>query len=353
MAYMLDRVFRLFGLHGSSVMAFIVSGGIAGGCAVPGIMATRTLKSPRERLATILTVPFMNCGAKLPVFALLVAAFFASHEALVMFGITLASWVGALLVAKLLRSTVIPGEATPFVMELPPYRLPTFKGLMIHTWERTWHYIRKAGTVILGISVVLWALMTFPGAPESVQQQFESRRQAVVAAAPAAAAEIANAGETTALSSPARALREQLVAIAAQEAQAGLRYSVAGRIGTALESLSIFAGFDWRTNIALVGGFAAKEVVVSTLGTAYSLGDVDPEETTSLGDKLAAAPGWRPLTALSLIVFTMFYAPCFVSVVCIAREASWKWAAFSMVFNTALAFTLAVVVYQLGSVLGF
>jgi len=353
MAYMLDRVFRLFGLHGSSVMAFIVSGGIAGGCAVPGIMATRTLKSPRERLATILTVPFMNCGAKLPVFALLVAAFFASHEALVMFGITLVSWVGALLVAKLLRSTVIPGEATPFVMELPPYRLPTFKGLMIHTWERTWHYIRKAGTVILGISVVLWALMTFPGAPESVQQQFESRRQAVVAAAPAAAAEIANAGETTALSSPARALREQLVAIAAQEAQAGLRYSVAGRIGTALESLSIFAGFDWRTNIALVGGFAAKEVVVSTLGTAYSLGDVDPEETTSLGDKLAAAPGWRPLTALSLIVFTMFYAPCFVSVVCIAREASWKWAAFSMVFNTALAFTLAVVVYQLGSALGF
>lgn len=354
MAYMLDRVFRVFGLHGSSVMAFIVSGGIAGGCAVPGIMATRTLKSPRERLATILTVPFMNCGAKLPVFALLVAAFFASHEALVMFGITLMSWVGALLVAKLLRSTVIPGEATPFVMELPPYRLPTFKGLLIHTWERTWHYIRKAGTVILGISVVLWALMTFPGAPETVRQQFESRRQAVLAAVPAAAAEIANAGEAAALSPPARALQEQLVAISAQEAEAGLRYSVAGQIGTALEFLSRFAGFDWRTNIALVGGFAAKEVVVSTLGTAYSLGDVDPEETTSLADKLAAAPGWRPLTALSLIVFTMFYAPCFVSVVCIAREAgSWKWAAFAMVFNTALAFTLAVVVYQLGGLLGF
>ncbi len=133
-AFMLDRVFRVFGLHGNSVMAFIVSGGIAGGCAVPGILATRTLKSPRERLATLLTVPFMNCGAKLPVFALLVGAFFSKYQALVMFGLTLVAWAGALLVAKLLRLTVIRGESTPFVMELPPYRFPTLKGLLIHTW---------------------------------------------------------------------------------------------------------------------------------------------------------------------------------------------------------------------------
>ena len=158
MAFMLDRIFRIFGLHGSSVMAFIVSGGIAGGCAVPGVMATRTLKSPRERLATLLTVPFMNCGAKLPVFALLVAAFFARYEALVMLSITIFAWLGALLVAKFLRVTVIKGAATPFVMELPPYRLPTLKGLIIHTWERTWQYIKKAGTIILGISIILWAV---------------------------------------------------------------------------------------------------------------------------------------------------------------------------------------------------
>ena len=150
-AFMLDRLFRIFGLHGSSVMAFIVSGGIAGGCAVPGVMASRTLKSPKERLATLLTVPFMNCGAKLPVFALLIAAFFAENEARIMLIITLISWAGALLVAKLLRVTVVKGESTPFVMELPPYRLPTFKGLAIHTWERTWQYIKKAGTAILGI----------------------------------------------------------------------------------------------------------------------------------------------------------------------------------------------------------
>jgi ferrous iron transport protein B len=295
----------------------------------------------------------MNCGAKLPVFALLVAAFFASHEALVMFAITLVSWLGALLVAKLLRSTVVRGESTPFVMELPPYRLPTFKGLAIHTWERTWQYIKKAGTVILGISILLWGLMTFPGLPDSATQQFEQRREALVAAAPLAAEELA--AEPDAELSPAAAeLDEALQTVDRAEAEAALRHSVAGRVGTALESVTHWAGFDWRTNIALVGGFAAKEVVVSSLGTAYSLGEVDPEEAEPLSARLATAPGWGPLTALSLIIFTMFYAPCFVSVVCIAREAgSWKWGAFSMVFNTVLAFGLAVAVFQIGKGLGF
>jgi ferrous iron transport protein B len=149
-------------------------------------------------------------------------------------------------------------------------------------------------------------------------------------------------------------LKDKLLAIDARQAEAALRHSVAGRVGSALETASRLAGFDWRTNIALLGGFAAKEVVVSTLGTAYSLGDVDFEESESLSDKLAASPGWSPLVALSLIVFTIFYAPCFVSVVCISREAgSWKWGAFSILFNTVLAFSLAVLVYQIGSALGF
>jgi ferrous iron transport protein B len=342
-AFMLDRVFQIFGLHGSSVMAFMVSGGIAGGCAVPGVMATRTLKSRRERLATLLTVPFMNCGAKLPVFVLLVAAFFASRKALVMFLITIGSWVGALLVAKFLRLTVIRGEATPFVMELPPYRLPTFRGLLIHTWERTWQYIRKAGTVILGISIVLWALMTYPGLPEEQHQAFEAERQALAQEFTAARMSVAD-----------DIMAQAQAGINAREAEARLRHSAAGRLGTALESVSQLAGFDWRTNIALVGGFAAKEVVVSTLGTAYSLGEVDPDDTSSLAARLAATPHWGPLTALSLIVFVIFYAPCFVSVVCIAREAGhWKWGLFSMGFNTLLAFLLAVAVYQGGRLLGF
>ena len=354
-AFMLDRIFRIFGLHGSSVMAFIVSGGIAGGCAVPGVMATRTLKSPRERLATLLTVPFMNCGAKLPVFALLIATFFAKYEAVIMFLITLGAWAGALLVAKLLRVTVIKGEATPFVMELPPYRMPTFKGLAIHTWERTWQYIKKAGTVILGLSVVLWAMMTFPGLPDSKIQEFEKQRQEQISRAPQAVVQQLQAADhaEVQLSSEAGKLRANLQQIDAAEAEAGLRYSIAGRIGGALEGVSKWAGFDWKTNIALVGGFAAKEVVVSTLGTAYSLGAVDPEESGSLSETLARDPGWSPLLAVGLIVFTMFYSPCFVSVICISRESgSWKWGAFAMVFNTVLAFVLAVLIFQIGSAFG-
>jgi ferrous iron transport protein B len=322
MAFMLDRVFRMFGLHGASVMAFIVSGGIAGGCAVPGVMATRTLKSPKERLATLLTVPFMNCGAKLPVYALLVAAFFTDHRAQVMLIITLISWAGALLVAKLLRSTVIKGPATPFVMELPPYRLPTFKGLAIHTWERTWQYIRKAGTVILGISIILWAMMTFPQLDTSGSVDPEMTGKFVQ-----------DAGHA-----PDQSM---------DPGAAALRHSIAGRMGMAMESVTRYAGFDWQTNIALVGGFAAKEVVVSTLGTAYSLDEVDPEDSMSLAQRLKTADGWGPITAFSLILFTIFYSPCFVAVVCIARESgSWKWGVFSMVFNTLLALSLSIVFYQ-------
>jgi ferrous iron transport protein B len=354
MAFMLDRIFRLFGLHGSSVMAFIVSGGIAGGCAVPGVMATRTLKSPREQLATLLTVPFMNCGAKLPVFALLVAAFFAAKQALVMFLITIGAWVGALLVARLLRSTVVKGESTPFVMELPPYRLPTFKGLLIHTWTRTWQYIKKAGTVILGISIVLWAFMTFPGLPDSKTEDYALQHQALLAANPVVRAELEQHRAGAELSPDASILKSQSDTLLAAKAEEALQFSFAGRLGRALEPLSRFAGFDWRTNIALVGGFAAKEVIVSTLGTAYSMGEVDPEASDSLANKLATSPNWRPLTAAALIIFIMFYSPCFVSVVCIAREAgSWKWGLFSMIFNTLLASFLAISVFQVGRFLGF
>jgi len=318
------------------------------------VMATRTLKSPRERLATLLTVPFMNCGAKLPVFALLVGAFFAANEAVIMLLITMAAWCGALLTAKLLRQTVIRGESTPFVMELPPYRLPTFRGLFIHTWERTWQYIKKAGTVILGIAVILWAMMTFPGLPDATRLNFENAKMSAKATTSTpVVAEVESAKEAQVLSRPAENLKAQLLAIDRKEAEAALRHSAAGRLGIILEPISRLAGFDWRTNIALVGGFAAKEVVVSTLGTAYSLGAVDPENTGSLSKTLASAPGWSPLVAVSLIIFTIFYAPCFVTVVCIVRESgSWRWGAFSIAFNTVLAFVLSMLAYQIGSAMG-
>ncbi|MFA6284770.1 MAG: ferrous iron transport protein B [Desulfurivibrionaceae bacterium] len=339
-AFMMDRVFRIFGLHGSSVMAYIVSGGIAGGCAVPGVMAARTLRSPRERLATLLTVSFMNCGAKLPVLALLTATFFSRSQAQLMFLLTLLAWIVALTAAKILRLTVLRGESTPFVMELPPYRFPTFQGLLIHTWERTWQYIKKAGTTILAISILIWAMMTFPGLPQAEEEFFAQQRQEVIASA---------------VQTPEALQREEkLAAIDTARAGSALRHSLAGRIGIAMESVSWLPGFDWRTNIALVGGFAAKEVIVTTLGTAYSLGETGPEENASLAETLAQDPHWNPVVALALIVFVMFYAPCFVTVVCISRESgSWKWGVFSICFNTGFAFVLATLVYQGGKALGF
>ncbi len=177
MAFMLDRVLRGFGLHGASMLALMVSGGIAGGCAVPGIMATRTLKEPKERLVTILVAPLMNCGAKMPVYALLIGAFFAEKQARMMLLLTLISWFMALMAGRIIRSTVLKGPSAPFVLELPPYRLPTLRGLLIHTWERTWMYIKKAGTVILAVSILLWAAMTFPSLPEEKSQVFEQREQ--------------------------------------------------------------------------------------------------------------------------------------------------------------------------------
>lgn len=351
-AFMMDRVFRMFGLHGSSVMAYIVSGGIAGGCAVPGVMATRTLRSRRERLATLLTVSFMNCGAKLPVLALLTATFFSQNQAQLMFLLTLLAWAVALTAAKILRLTVLRGESTPFVMELPPYRFPTFKGLIIHTWERTWQYIKKAGTVILAISILLWAMMSYPALPEEETAQFAAQRTSVLAEYPPQT--MAALEDETDMPAEAVELRNRLDAIDGAEAGRVLRNSFAGRIGTALEKVSWLTGFDWRTNIALVGGFAAKEVVVTTLGTAYSLSESAAEADNSLAETLAADPGWNPVMALALIVFVMFYAPCFVTVVCISKESgSWKWGLFSICFNTVFAFSLATLVYQVGMLLGF
>ncbi|NOQ45975.1 MAG: ferrous iron transport protein B [Desulfobulbaceae bacterium] len=348
-AFMMDRIFHLFGLHGSSVMPFIISGGIAGGCAVPGVMATRTLRSPKERIATLLTVPFMNCGAKLPVLTLLIGAFFSAHQARYMFLATVAAWIVALLAAKFLRLTVLRGESTPFVMELPPYRFPTIRGLLIHTWERTWQYIKKAGTIILGISILLWAMMTYPGLPDDKAAEFsELRLQTTVGFSPEVLAEM-ETGDAN-FSDAARELATKLREIDSREAMAGLRHSIAGRIGIALEPISRYAGFDWRTNIALLGGAAAKEVIISTLGTAYSLGDVDPDKSISLRDRLAGDAHWNPVVALSVLAFIMFYAPCFVTIVCIAREAgSWNWAFFSIGFNTIFAFILSTAIYQIGT----
>ena len=326
-AFIMDRVLRTFGLHGSSVLALIVGGGVAGGCAVPAVMAARTLRDPKERLATILVTPMMNCGAKLPVYAVLIAAFFSRHEASMFLLLTVISWSLALFAAWFHRRTVLKGESTPFVMELPPYRLPTLSGLLIHTWERTWSYIKKAGTVILAVSIIMWTLMTYPGLPEEKTAEFQKLR--------AAATE-----------------KTQLAQIEAREEQARLQGSAAGYLGRGLAYATAPLGFDWRTNVALVGGFTAKEVVLSTLSTAYSMGQTDDQEA-SLAQRLRNEPGWTPLTAFTLILFVMLYAPCFPTVVIIKKESGWRWALFAVVWNTLFAYAVALLVSQAGKALGW
>jgi ferrous iron transport protein B len=312
-AFVLDRVLRVFGLQGKSILAMIISGGLGGGgCAVPGVMATRTLREEKDRLVTMLVAPLMNCGAKMTVHLMLIAAFFSHHKPQVLFVLWIASWTIALAAAWVLRKVLITGPQTPFVMELPAYHMPTLRGALLHTWERTWLYLRKAGTVILAINVLIWAAMYFPRVPAD----------------------------------PAASRNEQ--------ARAQLAASVAGRLGSALVPASRLAGFDWQDNIALVGGFAAKEAVIGTLGTAYSMGRVEADESESLSERLASDPTWSPLRAVAMLVFVMVYAPCFVTLVTIRRESGkWRWALFSTTYTTILAFALATAIYQVGTALGW
>jgi ferrous iron transport protein B len=334
-AFVLDRALKVFGLQGKSVLAMIVSGGLGGGgCAVPGVMATRVLQEEKDRLVTMLVAPLMNCGAKMPVYLLLIAAFFPALQAKMLFVLWVLSWVFALGAAWVIRRFVVKGPRTPFVMELPIYHVPTVRGVLRHTWQRTWMFIRKAGTLILATSIILWALMYFPHLDTA---DLDAR---VADARSAALAE-------------GTARPEAIGVLTAERRAAQLRHSVAGRLGSALEPVSRWAGFDWRDNIALIGGFAAKEVVVGTLGVAYSMGNVNPDESESLSQRLREDPGWSPLQAFAMMIFVMIYAPCVTVQIVTRRESGgWKWPLFSLTYTTVLAFALAVAVYQVGSAAG-
>jgi ferrous iron transport protein B len=341
-AFVLDRVLRAFGLQGKSILAMIVSGGIAGGCAVPGVLATRTLREEKDRLVTMLVVPFMNCGAKMPVFAVLIAAFFAKYKGEMLWLLALLSWVFALFAALILRRFVIKGEQTPFVMELPPYHVPTVRNVLLISLERSWMYLKKAGTVILAVSIVLWAMMFFPHQDTG---RFDAQRAELTARLDEAPPD------------QAEAIKRQLASLDGEQRQEQVRNSFAGRFGRSLEPISMAAGLTWRENISLLGGFAAKEVIVSTMGMAYSLGDVEAQDDVSedmpLVTALRADTSWNPLRAFALIVFVMLYAPCLVTVAAIWRESgSWKWAAFSVVYSTVIAFFMATFVYRAGLLLG-
>ncbi|SHG67131.1 ferrous iron transport protein B [Thermosyntropha lipolytica DSM 11003] len=311
-AFVMDKVMHRVGLHGKSFVPMLTGFG----CNIPAIMATRTLENPKDRLVTILITPLMSCGARLPVYTLLIAAFFPKEVAgNVLFSLYLIGIILALLMAKVFRTFLFKGESEPFVMELPIYRLPTLKSVLIHMWERAWLYLRKAGTIILAISVIMWALLTFP-MTDPYGNEWED---------------------------PA----EQLV------------NSYAGRMGQAIEPVLEPIGFDWRTGIALIAGFAAKEVVVSTLGTIYSIGDVEAleegEETAVKGfaQRAREQSGFTPLTAYVLMLFTLLYVPCMATLAVIKRETgTWKWPLFTVFYTVVLAWTVCFIAYQGGKIIG-
>lgn len=333
---LLDRVLRRFGLHGQSVLPMALGGGIVGGCAVPAIMATRSMKEQRERLVTILVIPLMNCGAKIPVYAMLIGAFFSAYQGLVMTGLILLSWSIALGCAWCLGKTVVPGEPSPLIIELPPYRWPNPWAVLYTALLQSWWFMKKAGTIILAVNIVLWFLMSFP--------------------------RMENVDEAT-----------------------RMEHSFAGRMGKSLLPVGQWAGFDWKDNIALLGGFAAKEVIVSTLATLHSIDPEEEETAPATGEeavsnrpanltdspappeeeedeeaiierrliaKLPGEPGWTPVKALAMIVFVMVYAPCMPTCAVIWRETgSFRWVAIAVLYTTSLAYLLAVSIFQVGRIL--
>jgi ferrous iron transport protein B len=314
-AFIMDRLMHKIGLHGKSFIPML----IGFGCSVPAILATRSLDNRRDRLVTMLVTPLMSCGARLPLYALIIPAFFPqAWHASMLWTIYVIGIVLAVLSAKLLRSTLLKGESVPFVMELPPYRMPTVKGMLIHMWERGWLYLKKAGTVILGVSIVLWAMTSYPK-KTTYDRDYE--------ALDASPAEI-----------------EQ--AMQAEE----LAYTLAGRIGRGLEPILRPMGFDWKIGTALIGAFAAKEVFVAQMGIVYSVGEAD-EESDPLREQLRTS--YTPLTAFCIMLFCLISAPCMATIAITRRESnSWRWALFQLLGLTVLAYVVTTLVFQVGSLAG-
>ncbi len=329
-AFIMDRLMHKIGLHGKSFIPML----IGFGCSVPAIMATRMLENKRDRLVTMLVVPLMSCGARLPIYALIIPAFFPqAWNAPMLWIIYITGIVLAVLSAKALRSTIFRGESVPFVMELPPYRMPTFRGVLIHMWQRGWLYLKKAGTIILGISILLWAMTTFPGLPDEEAQRFEQEKQSV---------------QTSMVDEKERSTRIASIEDAGKEA--GLRNSIAGRIGHALEPVLKPMGFDWKIGTALIGAFAAKEVFVAQMGIVYSVGEAD-EGSETLREKLK--DNYSPLVGFCIMLFCLVSAPCMATIAITKRESnSWRWALFQLAGLTVLAWVLTAIVFQTGSLFG-
>ncbi len=304
-AFVMDKTMQKLGLQGKSFIPMLVGFG----CSIPAIMATRTIDNRRDRLVTMMVIPLMSCGARLPIYSLIIPAFFAKQfQAPMLFAIYIIGIILAVLAAKLLRVTLFKGENFPLIMELPPYRIPTLQSMFVHMWEKSWLYVRKAGTVILAISIVLWVLTSYPKPPEAK-----------------------DTGAT-----------EQI----AME----LEYSVAGRIGKAIEPAIKLMGFDWRLGTAMIGAFAAKEVFVAQLGIVFAVGDESGMDVT-LREKLKKA--YTPFVGFLIMLFMLITMPCVATfAVTKAESGKWRYAFLQLGGLTTAAYLICVIVYQGGRLFG-
>ncbi|WP_080903463.1 ferrous iron transport protein B [Parabacteroides sp. Marseille-P3160] len=329
-AFIMDKIMHKMGLHGKSFISLVMGFG----CNVPAIMSTRTIESRNSRMITMLVNPLMSCSARLPVYVLLAGAFFPEHAGLILLLLYVTGIALAVIMARLFKRFLFKTEDVPFVMELPPYRKPTSRSVLIHMWEKAKQYLHKMGGIILVASIIIWFLGYFP--IHSVNgDKFDSQ-----------IASIENAGLNDSDKQEQITELERLKAIDHQES------SYIGRIGKTIQPILSPLGFDWKISVSLLSGMAAKEIVVSTLSVLYT---GDSEETEALSDRLlqdrnaAGELVITPLVALCLMLFVLIYFPCIATVAAIVRESgSWKWGVFIVVYTCLLAWIVAFIVHQVG-----
>lgn len=339
-AFIMDKLMHRIGLHGKSFIPYI----IGFGCSVPAIMATRTLENRKDRILTIITVPFMSCSARLPVYLLLISAFFDKHQGLILVSIYLLGVLMSILTALLMKRVAFKNESDQFVMELPPYRIPTLRNAVVHMWDKSVQYVKKMGTVILGATVIIWALEYFPQHSAELDRYTAQIEQ--VAADSTLSAEAQNAAI------------EQLTL---DRATVQTENSYIGRIGQFIAPVFRPLGFDWKMGVSLLTGIAAKEVVVSSMGVLYHADGEADENSSALKESLKAQvwtsgelkgqPVFTPLVAYAYLIFILLYFPCVAALSAVFREAGLKWAAFSMLYNTGVAWIAAFLIFQIGSLL--
>jgi ferrous iron transport protein B len=328
-AFLMDRLMHFLGLHGKSFIPMLMGFG----CSVPAIMSTRTLESSRDRILTILLIPYMSCSAKLPVYVLFAGAFFSAGAGNVIFFLYFFGILMAIGAARLMEKTVLKGESLPFVLELPPYRWPTYRSVAIHVWERTEIYLKKMGGVILIASVILWGLGYFPR--KSEHRPDYDRQTAALSHVESA---FGNSGAP------------QLKAVNTSE---DLEHSYIGHLGKIVAPAVVPLGFNWQMGVSLVTGFVAKEVVVSSLGVLYHMESETGEDALSLVKTLRnPAEGITRAAALAFMVFVLLYTPCLAAVVAIRREIGWRWMLFAVFFQLLVAWLTAFIFYSVGTALG-